>query len=83
MKKPIQSLTLVLVVRCITLLETPAVAEEGLVNHWKFDGNYKDSVGQKHAWPVYTDVKGPPTWESGRIGQAKCCKKFLLTLGVG
>ena len=33
----------------ITLLVTTVVAEEGLVNHWKFDGNYKDSVGKKHA----------------------------------
>ena len=47
---------------------SPALyAEEGLVNHWKFDGNYKDSVGKNHAWAVYTDVKGPPTWEAGRI----------------
>ena len=34
----------------LTLLVTTAVAEEGLVNHWKFDGNYKDSVGKNHAW---------------------------------
>ncbi len=54
----------------ITLLVTTVVAEEGLVNHWKFDGNYKDSVGKKHAWAVHTDIKGPPTWETGPIGQA-------------
>ena len=54
----------------LTLLVTTVVAEEGLVNHWKFDGNYNDSVGKNHAWAVHTDVKGPPTWEAGRIGQA-------------
>ena len=61
MKKFIQSPTLVLVVVCVTILERSAVAEEGLVNHWKFDGNYKDSVGKNHAWAVHTDVKGPPS----------------------
>ena len=70
MKKFIQSPTLVLVVVCVTILGRSALAEEGLVNHWKFDGNYKDSVGKNHAWAVHTDVKGPPAWESGRIGQA-------------
>ena len=55
----------------VMLALSPALyAEEGLVNHWKLDGNYKDSVGKDHAWAVYTDVKGPPTWEAGRIGQA-------------
>ena len=54
----------------ITPLVTTVVAEEGLVNHWKFDGNYKDSVGKKHAWAVHTDIKGPPTWETGPLGQA-------------
>ena len=53
----------------ITLLVATVVAEEGLVNHWKFDGNYKDSVGKKHAWSVHTDIKGPPTWETGPLGQ--------------
>jgi len=37
-------------VGCLTLLVTTLVGEEGLVNHWKFDGNYKDSVGKNHAW---------------------------------
>ena len=37
--------SIVIAVACITLLVTAAVAEEGLVNHWKFDGDYKDSVG--------------------------------------
>ena len=41
---------------CLTLFVTAAVAEEGLVNHWKFDGDYKDSVGKKHAWAIHTDV---------------------------
>ena len=45
MRKLIHRLTLVLVAGRLTLLVTTAVAEEGLVNHWKFDGNYKDSVG--------------------------------------
>ena len=52
---------------CLTLLVTAVVAEEGLVNHWKFDGDYKDSVGKKHAWAIHTDIKGPPTWETGRM----------------
>ncbi len=55
---------------CFTILGTTALADEGLVNHWKFDGNYEDSVGRKHATAIHTDVKGPPTWEAGRIGQA-------------
>ena len=62
--------SMLIAVACLTLLVTAAVAEEGLVNHWKFDGDYKDSVGKKHAWAIHTDVKGPPTWETGRIGQA-------------
>ncbi len=70
MKLRTQRFSLVLVFTCLTLLVTTVVAEEGPVNHWKFDGNYKDSVGKDHAWAVHTDIKGPPTWEDGRIGQA-------------
>ena len=70
MKLLIQRFSFVLVVACLTLLVTTVVAEEGLVNHWEFDGDYKDSVGKDHAWALYTDIKGPPTWETGRIGQA-------------
>ena len=55
---------------CFTILGTTALADEGLVNHWKFDGNYKDSVSKKHAWAVHTEIKGLPTWETGPIGQA-------------
>ena len=54
----------------LMLAVATGLAEEGLVNHWKFDGNYKDSVGTNHASAVHTDVKGAPTWEPGRIGKA-------------
>ena len=54
----------------LALVVATGRAEQGLVNHWKFDGTYEDSVGTNHAWAVHTDVKGPPTWETGRFGKA-------------
>ena len=66
----IKRLALASALVCLSPVATTVAAEKGLVNHWKFDGNYKDAVGQKHALPVHTEVKGPPSWEAGRIGQA-------------
>lgn len=54
----------------LVLMVATGLAEDGLVNHWKLDGNYKDSVGTNHARAVHTDVKGSPAWETGRIGKA-------------